>query len=239
MYQEIKKLKIELQLRQPYERNVVKQIKELNTLDYICSGMILDGAELSREDIRGMINGEMPVQVSLKQCMTVQNYINLMNVIHDSLEIKSSLDIRLLCKFHSILSGSEKGFRKSNYMAVDLKYVPPHSSEIEARLNQLFRDVYEDDTNEIRNAAMIHCGILSVYPFEEDSGVIARLAMNYYLQEKGYLPVQLGYNYDEYMSTVIQCLKDGNETLFFWGLERAEFNKMTQVLQIIEDAEAE
>lgn len=239
MYQELQKRKKDLQMRQPYKRQVAEDIKQLNMLDYICSGMILDGADLTREDIHGMINGEMPKQASLKQCVTVQNYIELMYAIHDSLELKSSLNTRLLCKFHGILTGNEKGFRKSNYLAVDFKYVPPHSSEIEKKLNQLFRDVYKDNTNEIRNAAMIHCGILAIYPFEEGNGMIARLAMNYYLQEKGYLPVSLGYNYDEYMSTMIECLRDGNETLFFWGLERAVFNKLIQVLQIIESAETE
>lgn len=239
MYQELKKLKKELQSRKPYKRQVAEQIKQLNILDYICGGMILEGEDLSREDICGMIDGEMPEYVSLKQCITVQNYVDLMEVIHDSLELRSSLDIGLFCKFHNILTGNEKDFRKSNYVAVDLKYVPPHSTEIESKLNKLFRDVYEGDANEIRNAAMIHYGILAIYPFEKGNGIMARLAMNYYLQEKGYLPVSLGYNYNEYMSTMIECLRDNNETLFFWGLERAEFNKMTQVLQIIEAAETE
>ena len=66
---------------------------------------------------------------------------------------------------------------------------------------------------------------------------MARLAMNYYLQEKGYLPVALGYNHNEYVSTMIECLKDNNDALFYWGLERAEFNKLTQVLQIVESME--
>ena len=239
MYQELQRLKVDLQSKKPYSRQVTVQLKELDTLDYICSGMILDGEGLTRDDIQGMLDGEMPKEASLKQCMMVRNYQELMDVIQDSLDLKCSLDIKLLMKFHSILTGKDTGLRKSNYMAVDFKYVPPHSTEIEAKLNQLLRNIYKSNTNEIRNAAMIHCGILAIYPFEEDSGLMARVAMNYYLQEKGYLPVALGYNYDEYMSTMTECLRDDNEALFFWGLERAVYNKLTQVQQIIDTAENE
>jgi hypothetical protein len=33
---------------------------------------------------------------------------------------------------------------------------------------------------------------------------------------------------------MIECLKDNNDALFYWGLERAEYNKMAHVMQIIE-----
>lgn len=237
MYQELQKRKVDLQSRKPYSRQVAEQIKALNALDYICCGMLLDGAELSREELQGMLDGEMPKQASLKQCMMVRNYMGLMDVIQDSLDLGCSLDIRLLLKFHEILTGESSGFRKSNFMALDFKHVPPHHTEIENKLNMLFRNIYKSNSNEIRNAALIHCGIMAIYPFEQDSGIMARLAMNYYLQENGFLPVALGYSYDEYMSTMTQCLKDDSEALFFWGLERAEFNKLDHVLQIIESEE--
>ena len=34
-----------------------------------------------------------------------------------------------------------------------------------------------------------------------------------------------------------ECLKDNDDAIFFWGLERAEYNKMVQVLQIVEHDE--
>jgi len=169
--------------------------------------------------------------------MFVKNFLNLLDVVQDSLSIKSSLDIKLLKKFHSVLIGQASELRRSNQVIAEFKHVPPNHSMIEEKLNQLFHAVYESDTNVIRNAALVHYGILSIYPFEEYSEVMARVAMNYYLQEKGFLPVALGYNYKEYVSTMIECLSDNNDALFFWGLERAEYNKLTQVMQIIESAD--
>lgn len=237
MYQEIQKLKGELQLKKPYNKETAEAIKELNMLDYICSAMILGGSPLSRGEIQGMMEGEMPRDASLKECIFVRNYMMLMDVIQNSLELNSSLDAKLLLKFHDILTGQKQGFRKSNQMVADYRHVPPHHSDVEAKLNQLFYSAYRSRENELHNAARIHCGVLDIYPFEEYSGAMARLAMNYYLQEKGFLPVALGYNRDEYISTMTQCLKDRNDAIFYWGLERAEFNKLTQVIQMVELSE--
>lgn len=234
MYQELQRKKKELQLNRPYDLNTAVALRELDQLDHICNAMILDGSEYSRDEIRGIIEGNIPKTASVKDCLFVKNYVELIDAIQDSISIKSNLDAKLLLKFHSILTGRESGFRRINQAVTEFKHVPPNHTEIEVKLNQLFDMVYSSDANEIRNASLIHYGILSIYPFEEYSEIMARLAMNYYLQEKGFLPVALGYNYKEYVSTMIECLKDNNDALFYWGLERAEFNKMTQVMQIIE-----
>lgn len=237
MYQELQRLKVGIQSKKPYPRSVAEQLKALDLLDLTVCGMLLEDGGLTRTDISGMIDGDMPKEVSLKQCMAVRNFQGLMDDFHNCLDLRCSLDIKLLLRFYGILTGKDGEFRRSNYTAVDLRYVPPHSTEIGDKLNQLFKNVYRSNANDIRNAAMIHCGILAIYPFEEESGLMARVAMNYYLMEKGYPPVALVYNYDEYMSTMTECLKDDNDALFFWGLERAVFNKLTQVMQIIESEE--
>lgn len=239
MYQELQRKKTELQAKKPYDKDTSLAIKNLNMLDYICSGMILDGSDLSRGQIQGMMDGEMPIGASLKECIFVKNYLTLLDMIQDSLELRSNLDSRLLLKFYNVLVGHKSGFRKSNQMISALKHVPPHHSDVEAKMNQLFYSVYRSSENEIQNAARIHCGLLEIYPFEEYSGIMARLAMNYYLQEKGFFPVALGYNEKEYLSTMIECLKNKNEALFYWGLERAEYNKIIQVAQMVESAEEE
>lgn len=239
MYQELQRKKLDLQLRRPYKLETAVALRELDQLDHICNAMILSGSDFSRREIQGMIEGEIPKTASLKECLFVRNYASLMDVMQDSLSLKCSLDIKLLLKFHSVLTGQPSELRRSNHAIVEFRHVPPNHSLIEQKLNQLFQEVYKSDTNVIRNASLIHYGILSVYPFEEYSGVIARTAMNYYLQEKGFLPVALGYSYQEYVSTMIECLRDNNDALFFWGLERAEYNKLTQVLQIVEAAEEE
>lgn len=239
MYQELQRIKVDLELRKPFSPQVTHQLKELDTLDYICNAMILDGVPLSRKTISGMMDGDMPREATLENCMFVRTHMGLMDLINTNLEMKSSLDTKLLLKFHNELTGEARGFRTSNFTMTEYKYVPPHSSEVEAKINQLLRTVYRAGGNEIKNASLIHCGILAINPFEEYSGIIARLAMNYYLQEKGFLPVALGYSYEEYTSTMTECFRDDNDAVFYWGLERAQYNKMTQVLQIVEAADGE
>lgn len=239
MYQELLKQKVDLGLRKPFKGKSAVKIKQLNELDYIYGAMSLDGIEFSRREIEGMMEGEMPVTASLKECVFVKNYLNTLEMMRDCLELKCSLDKRLLLKFHGTLTGEVSALRKNTLTLMDFKHVPPHHSEVEMRLNHLLQDAYKNCSNEIRSASRIHCGILELHPFEEYSEVMARLAMNYFLEEKGFLPVALGYNRKEYVMTMVECLKDQDDALFFWGLERAEYNKQVQVLQILQMEEEE
>lgn len=234
MYQELLKQKVELGLRKPFKGETAARIKRLNELDYIYGAMSLDGIDYSRRDIEGMMEGEMPGTASLKECVFVKNYLNTLEMMRDCLELKCSLDKRLLLKFHESLTGVPSEFRKNTLTLMDFKHVPPHHSEVEKRLSQLLQSTYQNASNEIRSASRIHCGIIELHPFAEYSEVMARLAMNYFLEEKGFLPVALGYNRSEYVKTMIECLKDKDDALFFWGLERAEYNKQVQVLQIVQ-----
>lgn len=239
MYQELIKQKVDLGLRKPFKGKTAARIKRLNELDYIYGAMSLDGIEYSRREIEGMMEGEMPSTASLKECVFVKNYLNTLEMMRDCLNLRCGLDKRLLTKFHGTLTGDSPGFRKSTPAVTDFKHVPPHHSEVEERLNHLLQDAYKNCSNEIRSASRLHCGILELHPFEKYSEVMARLAMNYFLEEKGFLPVALGYNRREYVMTMIECLKDKDDALFFWGLERAEYNKQVQVLQIVQMGEEE
>lgn len=237
MYQELLKQKIDLSLRRPFKSETNKKIRRLNDLDYIYGGLALDGTDLSRKEVEGMMEGEIPRNASLKECVFVKNYLSVLDLMRNSLAMKTSLDGRLLLKLHSMLTGDREGFRRSTPTVVDFKHVPPHHSEIESQLGRLFQAAYKTGANEIRSAARIHCGIMDIYPFERYSEVMARMAMNYYLEERGFYPVALGYNRREYIKTVTECLKDKDVTIFFWGLERAEFNKQDLVRQIVEEDE--
>lgn len=239
MYQELLKQKIDLSLRRPFKNETNLKIKRINELDYIYGGLTLDGTDLSRQEVEGMMEGVIPGTASLKECVFIKNYLNALELIRNSLSMKNSLDTRLLLKLHGALTGSGSGFRRSTPTVVDFRHVPPHHSEIEERLGKLFQAAYKTGANEIRSAARIHCGIMDIYPFERYSEAMARMAMNYYLEERGFYPVALGYNRREYIKTVTECLKDKDITIFFWGLERAEFNKQDLIRQIVEEDEEE
>lgn len=239
MYKELVKQKIDLGLRKPFRPETNQKLKRLNEMDYIYGSLDLDGTDLTKEEVAGMMEGQIPGDASLRECVFVRNYMNTLELMRDCLALKNSLDKKLLFKFYTTLTGKKAQFRKNEPVVSDFKYVPPHHADIENGLSRLLRDSYHIGANEIRRAAALHCGIIRLYPFEDYNETMARLAMNYYLEEKGFLPVALGYNRREYIKTMIECLKDQDDTIFFWGLERAEYNKMIQVLQIVENDEDE
>ena len=55
MYQELQRKKNDLQLKKPYNLNTAVALRELDQLDHICNALMLNGAEYSREEIRGAV----------------------------------------------------------------------------------------------------------------------------------------------------------------------------------------
>ncbi len=60
MYKELVKLKIDLGLRKPFRRETSRTLKRLNEMDYIYGSMDLDGTELSKKDVEGIMEGDIP-----------------------------------------------------------------------------------------------------------------------------------------------------------------------------------
>ena len=113
MYKELVKLKIDLGLRKPFRRETSRTLKRLNEMDYIYGSMELDGTELSKKEVEGIMAGDIPREASLKDCVFIKNYMNTLELMRDCLTLKCSLDKTLLLKFYSSLMGKDSGFRKS------------------------------------------------------------------------------------------------------------------------------
>jgi len=238
MYQEILEKKTVLDQQKPFGAETRNRIARLDEEDGIYMNLMLDGTELSRRDVASMIRGELVTDAPIRGYTFVENYAAGLRLVRDCLALGNCLDERFLLKFHSCLTGKEAGYRQTDVTVKDFSHVPAPHAEIRKRVNRLLREVYQTDEAYLVNAAHLHCGLMEIYPFEEYSEVMAGAAMNYYLEEKGFFPIALGYNRNEYLETVNKCFLEKNEGVFVWGLERAVYNKLEVLLQIIaEDGE--
>jgi len=233
MYEEILEKMMALDQQKPFEVEIRDQIGKLNKEDGVYLGLMLDGAELSRRDVGDMIRGELVKDASIRACTFVESYLNALPLVRDCLALGNHVDGRFLQKFQSLLTGEEPGYRQANLTVTDFRHVPGRQTEVEGRVDALLREVYNSGENPVTNAAHLHCGLIAVYPFEAYSEVMAGVAMNYYLEEKGFFPVALGYSRSEYVETMKKCLREKDEAIFVWGLERAIYNKLEVMLQML------
>jgi hypothetical protein len=53
----------------------------------------------------------------------------------------------------------------------------------------------------------VHNCVIDIWPFEEYNGELAVFAMNYYLMEQGFMPIDMPMERKDYIELVTACLK--------------------------------
>ena len=190
-------------------RHLKAALLEVNKRTMIKASMIARGGNII-VDVDGILDGEFSRDVPILDYMYIQNCEGLMEEACRNLTMSNNLDARLLVKAYRWLSDNREGyFRRSNPLVEVYNHVPPHVSDIVDWLTKTFRCLYSSETvdNVILKAMYIHNRIIEIWPFDNYSGELAILAMNYYLLERGMMPIEFNLTKEQYKSLVSQCLK--------------------------------
>ncbi len=164
LYREIRKNKLILEKRKPWEEETERQLLEWETGNFIYSCMYLDGKKLSREAVQAIVSGELVKQASFADYATAQGLeaaVRYLRKLTGEIETpfervlvsKTAFD-KLpteaeLCLLWCDLEGKnetearriweEKAhYRKLSPVVRALSHVPCHFSEIPAKMAELY-----------------------------------------------------------------------------------------------------
>lgn len=234
VHEELHKMRIELAAMLRTNRLLRSAVQEVNRIDMVRAALILRSANHDKVPVEKILDGELPKEVPVKDYVFIENFSNLVRIAFSNLEMGNSLDRHLLISGYRILSENENGyFRKSNPVVYAFNHVPPHSVDVEDRLNECLRRVYsrESGNNIILKAMYIHNKIIDIYPFEKYNGELAIFALNYYLMENGLAPISMALTRQEYQNQVSDCLKGVHQEVFYQFLCGAIYDKMNGTIE--------
>ena len=252
MYREINKRKIILEKRKPYSRSVAGRINEMNVLDFVYTGMRLNGSVLTRENAAAMLAGEVFADMSLQEHARTLRYRQLLSEMQSMCEMGTSLSVDVMARFYCIVTGEDemKLRHRDDTTEFGYAYNPPDAGEIGERLmvlmNWIGRDgkVYEnpnaletDDLKEapsdfILRAAYLHNRFIEICPYKEDNAEIARIIMYYYLMYKGHDVFPLDITAEEYGEDIMIFLRSGDVQPFYKALERSLDGRTKMLMEI-------
>ena len=170
----------------------------------------------------------------LKPEQEVRNYYMALNYLEETIKKKEKFSRELILKVQSMVekgASEEKiGLRgamppgflfavyDSDTGAVD--YIPPEYSDIPELLDELVEYVNTTDDHPLIIAAVVHYQLVTIHPFEDGNGRIARLMSGFILDYYGYgfqgigsLEEYFAYDSDEYYNS----LQMGLPELFYSG----------------------
>ncbi|MBR6015494.1 MAG: Fic family protein [Firmicutes bacterium] len=237
MYNEIRNKKERLKSRMPFSAAVTADIARMNLEDMLYTGLRLSGSELSREQVRAMLAGEVVREATVYEHVAMERYRELLNEMVNLSEMQNSLNLDTLLHLYGILTDSdtsENVYRRNDPVVYELSYNPPDFLDVPEQMDILMKWMARENSesesefqgNELLKAAHFHCRLIEIFPFKEGNRDIARIGLYYYMMSKGYPVFSFNFSESEYNSAIAAYLKREDIAPLYNGLERSLFNKL-------------
>lgn len=234
MHEELYKMRRELAGVLKDDVLLKSAVREVNKIDIIRGSLLVRNPRHDKINIAEILKGgELQKDVPIGDYLFIEKFEKVVRVAFNCLEMGNYLDKHLLVSAYRILTEDEDAyFRKNNPVLYAFNHVPEHSVDIEEKLNAAVRRIYsrEAGNNVILKAMYIHNKIIDIYPFKDYSGELAIFALNYFLMENGFAPINMPIARQDYFDIVGQCLKGHRQEEFYNFLCRAVSDKMKGTL---------
>ena len=235
MQEELLQMKKELADILAGNKALKQALREVNKLDMIRASLIVRNPKHQTLKISEILDGNLPTDVPVGDFVFIENYCELVRMAYNNLNMGNSMSAGLLKAAYRVLEEDpDADFRKDSPVVFAFSHVPPDWQNIDDRLTNSFRRLYAGRIeNDIAARAMyVHNCVMDVWPFDEYNGELAIFAMNYYLMEQGFMPIDMPMERKDYIELVTACLKGVRADEEYAFFQNAIVEKMTSTLQI-------
>lgn len=223
-----------LSKKKPFSPQIQRYLCGACRMEWIWCCLHLDGSAVSREQIEQIIEGGLVRDISLGEYSLIDRYWGLFRKIDTLLGLTTELSETVLLKLYDELFPGNEGYRRGNPILLQWNYNPPHFKDVGDSMRELFHWYAraEYPGNPLMKAAVLHQKMMVLYPFGEDTGVMARLALLYHLMFCGLYPFMLNLSESEYNDTICLYLKDQDAGPLYRAVERGVYNRLEVLLQM-------
>lgn len=217
-------------------------------MSWIYHDAAIEGVVYTFQELRTAIDGDVPVADSNMQpvCEEIRRHREALNVIRDFAvkTRKQPLTLDHVKKIYVTLHPEEGDVKTVRYR----KDIPQHRlyfheyaapDKVPSKMRQIIDWVNDPETKRtrspIRLASRAHYDMLRVFPFQHDSGKVARLFLNLLLLRSGYPPAIV---HSTERQRYYEALR-GSSTLMTGIVVEAIENNLASVEKLLEALEAE
>ena len=221
----------------PFPEGVKTLKRRSDLLDFTYSDMRLFGSTLTRHGVRMILEGNTIASAPVFEHRLCEAHKRLLLKFMDKLDMRLEVDTVLLNEFCTVLTGLENPvFRQGEPLLYHLGFVPGDDESISKDLAKMFSAIKRDDVKDFcLKAALVHLGVVKVYPYEGGvSEMAARAAMQYTLMQAGFFPVDIGVSEPDYNRVTANGIRTGDAEEFAGLLRAAIFKKLCFLLETIQ-----
>lgn len=188
----------------------------------IHSSLAIEANSLSLFDVENItenkqVIGKKDEVQEVKNAIEVYNHINEYNYKNENDLLKVH---QLMMKYFDEDNGNYRNHGEGVKRKNEIIYMAPESILVPALMKSLFEYINNSDLNSIILAAIFHYYFVSIHPFSDGNGRLARfwvsLMLINYNEKFEFIPVEeeIYLNQEEYYSSIAKCHNNGNANVF-------------------------
>lgn len=188
----------------------------------IHSSLAIEANSLSLFDVENITENKQVIGKK-DEVQEVKNAVEVYNHI-DEYNYKNENDLlkvhQLMMKYFDEDNGNYRNHGESVKRKNEIIYMAPESIFVPILMKSLFEYINNSNLNSIILAAIFHYYFVSIHPFSDGNGRLARfwvsLMLINYNKKFEFIPVEeeIYLNQEEYYSTIAECHNNGNANVF-------------------------
>lgn len=192
-----------LEVERQHLSNVVKecelqQIEEAEkkfALVYTYDAVGMEGHNrIPYEDVKRLSHAKALLEYSEREQKEILNHLKAFEYVKEEAKANKPFNEEKLKDIHEILvEGIFQGgvYRNVNINIFGASHQPPDYVKVYDRMSKFFINIENFEGTVLEKATYAHASIAKIHPFVDANGRLAKLALNYFLIQGGYLPLSI------------------------------------------------
>jgi len=239
-FDEIDKLKKELDKKRPLSNETIKSIKEAINLEWTYNSNGIEGNTLTLKETQVVLEGITVGGKSIKEHLEAINHEKAILYLDTLVKDENSITEWNIKNVHQLvlkdIDNENAGiYRNQNVIIKGATHIPPDYIKVPELMQKLILNYYKwNNYHPIIKAALLHGELVKIHPFIDGNGRTSRLIMNLELMTSGYNPVIIKKeNRLEYYEALDKAHTTGDYTDFIKIISNLEVEALTKYLDLI------
>lgn len=227
------KLKAEIDLLRPINADQERKVLDKFKLDWNYNSNAMEGNSLSLGETAALLSYGLTAKGKpLKDHLDIEGHNRVLDLLGELIKTKQPITAHLIRSIHQIMLGSDRdvssvnadGIRTTRTIAAgryktESNQLVTHTGEVrrfpspidtpplmDELVSSYDREMRTQTIHRVLFAATFHHRFVSIHPFDDGNGRMARILMNLILMQDGYLPAVLKLSErDQYLSALVQA----------------------------------
>lgn len=239
-FDEVDKLKKELDSKRPIPKATLKSLKESINLEWTYNSNGIEGNTLTLRETQIVLEGITVGGKSIKEHLEAINHEKAILYLDELVKDKQPITEWNIKNIHGLIlkeidSENAGKYRRENVTIKGATHIPPDYTRLPELMEKLIVN-YEtwNKYHPIIQAALLHGELVKIHPFVDGNGRTSRLIMNLDLMNHGYNPVIIKKEKRlEYYEALDKAHTTGDYTDFVKLINKLEIEMIKKYLQLL------